>query len=102
MENKNELGRIYGSRISKSGKYLNLIVKAEFNGQDVYITCPVPLDDKKDKPRAEVGSMGHAAIYRIPVFADKATKKQEEKKPEDGTTIDAPLFVEGNPDNLPF
>lgn len=102
MEN-NELGRIYGSRISKSGKYLNLIIVATIEGKEVKITCPVKLERGNDesKPFAALESCnGKGKIYNLPVFEDKAKPKEAKTG---GDTIEAPLFVEGDPnEGLPF
>ena len=49
MENKkNELGNIYGSRISKNGKWLNLLIVSHIDGREVRITCPVKIKDDYD------------------------------------------------------
>ena len=105
MENKskNELGRIYGSRISKSGKYLNLIIAAAIEGKEIKITCPVRIvedyDGSNNKPVAQIG-MKSASIYDVPVFED-SKPKQEAKANED--TAKKPVFVQGDPnDGLPF
>lgn len=91
MEKQNELGRIYGSKISKSGKWLNLIIAANVNGEEVKITCPISLELREGKPSAEVGNIGKAVIYGIPVY--------EEKKAEQ-PNADAPLFQKG--EDTPF
>lgn len=111
MEHKNELGRIYGSRISNSGKYLNLIVAATINGEEVKITCPVALAENYDevggkKPYARlekactadgVQYIEKAVIANLPVYEDK---KPEAKA---GEGEKKPLFQQGEPqDDLPF
>ena len=85
MENKNELGHIYGSRISRNGKWLNLIIAAEINGEKHLITCPVKLGApyEGDKPVATIVSGdGCAMISQLRVFVDEKPK-QEEAKPDD-------------------
>ena len=86
MEEKNELGNIYGSRISQNGKWLNLLIVTHINGKEERITCPVRIADVcEDKPRAEIGegSQRFAAIYGIKVFEDKKPN-EEAAKAEDG------------------
>lgn len=85
QQKKNELGNIYGSRVSKNGKWLNLLIVTHTDGKEVRITCPIRLvedeDEKTDKPRAwlEKGidaegrehSEGRAVISNIRVYEDK-------------------------------
>lgn len=77
MENKkNTLGNIYGTRLSRNGKWLNLIITAEVNGEKVFITCPVRLEDDFKHPYAcEEAFDGKMAIHNLPLYADK--KPQE-------------------------
>lgn len=96
MENetkKNELGNIYGSRVSKNGKWLNLLIITHLNGQEVRITCPVRLAMEYDdvggkKPYAQlekactadgVEYIDKAVIANLPVYEDrKPTEEQAE------------------------
>lgn len=97
-EYQNELGKIYGSRISKSGKYLNLLIVSTINGKDCLITVPVAMYEQNNdggKPSAKyhlkalgVYDESKAMITYIPVYKDKA--KAEEQ------TLDI------NNDELPF
>lgn len=94
MENKTELGHLYGSRISKNGKWLNLSIVTNFNGQNIYITCPVRISEDEDdngngNPCASLimaqKANGEryaesASIDNIPVYAD--TKKKKEETPQ--------------------
>lgn len=84
-QKKNELGNIYGSRISKNGKWLNLLIVTHVGGQEVRITCPVRLADEYDevggkKPYARLEKACTAAgveyndkavIANLPVYEDK-------------------------------
>lgn len=82
MENKNELGHIYGARVSKSGKWLNLTIAAEINGEKHFITCPVHIvenyDGSNKKPIAQIG-LNSASVYDIPVYEDSKPKQDEAK-----------------------
>lgn len=82
MENKNELGHIYGARISKSGKWLNLTIAAEINGEKRFIVCPVrmPCNADATKPVAAVDET-RATISGIPVYED--AKQDNEAKADD-------------------
>ena len=83
MENeqkKNELGTIYGSRISKSGKWLNLLIVTHTDGHEVRITCPVRLEQFKDesKPFACLESCNSTAkIYNLPIYTDKKPTEEQ-------------------------
>lgn len=84
-QKKNELGNIYGSRISKNGKWLNLLIVTHVGGQEVRITCPVRLaadcDDaggKKPYARLEkactaegVEYIDKAVIANLSVYEDR-------------------------------
>lgn len=84
-QKKNELGNIYGSRISKNGKWLNLLIVTHVGGQEVRITCPVRLvadydeaGGKKPYARLEkactaegVEYIEKAVIANLPVYEDK-------------------------------
>ena len=79
MENKkNPLGNIYGSRLSKNGKWLNLTITAEINGEKVFITCPVHIADGHLQNKAyAVIVEGKATIADIPVYEDSKPKPEE-------------------------
>lgn len=97
MENKkNTLGNIYGSRLSRNGKWLNLIITAEVNGEKVFITCPVRIskdtdEDMGKKPYGVIEMscdaagnhypVGKAFIAGIPFYEDR--KPTEAKAVED-------------------
>ena len=95
MENKeqikNELGHIYGSRISKNGKWLNLIVTTIHNGENIRVTCPVRLSDYDDndgkpiaalvmaaRPNGERYPTGKVNILGVPVYEDVKPKQEQE------------------------
>ena len=90
-QKKNELGNIYGSRISKNGKWLNLLIVTHVDGKEIRITCPIRHGSEnrvKGKPVALTGfndsSTGlnttlRADILYIPVYDDvKPSKAQAE------------------------
>lgn len=77
---KNELGNIYGSRVSKNGKWLNLLIVTHVDGKETRITCPVRLEsaaDNPDEPRIKPIASTYtengrrARILNIPVYEDK-------------------------------
>ena len=74
-QKKNELGNIYGSRISKNGKWLNLLIVTHVGGQEVRITCPVRMNDdcKHAFAFTELDAEGatRASICHIPVYEDR-------------------------------
>lgn len=86
MENKTELGHLYGSRISKNGKWLNLSIVTTINGQTIYITCPIRMEENREdgkpfaqfhyksstelKPAAELDKTKAMLLY-IPVYEDR-------------------------------
>ena len=73
-QKKNELGNIYGSRVSKNGKWLNLLIVTHVGEQEVRITCPVRMESNKaeNKPFAAMESCNsRAKIYNLPVYEDK-------------------------------
>ena len=92
MENKkkNEIGNIYGSRISKSGKWLNLLIVTHIHGEEVRITCPVRIlqdEDEDKKPHAVIETAcdangshygtGKALIAGIPIYEDKKPSEEQ-------------------------
>lgn len=74
-QKKNELGNIYGSRVSKNGKWLNLLIVSNIGGREVRITCPVRLEDDCKHPFAftelDAGGATRASICHIPVYEDR-------------------------------
>lgn len=85
MENneyKNELGHVYGSRISKNGNWLNLTICTIINGVNYRITCPVRLENDGKKPFAEINE-NKASILNIPLYEDAKPKKEESADPFD-------------------
>lgn len=86
MEKEYKLGSIYGSRISKNGKWLNLTIVTEVNGEKRFIVCPVRLTDDLKHPFAftehDAEGATRATICHIAVYED-STPKQEEPADED-------------------
>ena len=82
---KNELGNIYGSRISKNGRWLNLFIVTIVKGEEVRITCPVRIEEISEKPHAQIGTAKprKATIYGIPVYDDVALPKEQKAADED-------------------
>lgn len=90
-QKKNELGNIYGTRISKNGNWLNLLIVTHINGQEVRITCPVrilkDMDEAPKKPHAiiemecDVNGIhhpnGNAMILGLPVYEDKKPTEEQ-------------------------
>ena len=80
---KNELGNIYGSRVSKNGNWLNLLIVTHVNGQETRITCPVRIAETSDKPHADIGTdtdtQRRASIYGIKVFEDRKPSEAQAK-----------------------
>lgn len=83
-QKKNELGNIYGSRVSKNGKWLNLLIVTRVGGEEVRVTIPVRLVDEDgaggEKPYARlekactaegVEYVGKAVIANLPVYEDR-------------------------------
>lgn len=75
---KNELGNIYGSRISKNGNWLNLIIVTTIKGEVTYITCPVRIEEISEKPHAQVsaGKERFATIYGLRIYEDRKEAEQ--------------------------
>lgn len=84
-----ELGNIYGSRMSKKGTYLNLLVLTTHNGEALTICVPVKINnDREGKPSACVDLVAcNASIERVKVFKGKDDSHEddshEEEIPED-------------------
>lgn len=79
-QKKNVVGNIYGSRISNTGRWLNLIVATKIDGKEVRITCPVKIVEVSEKPHAIMGLTGKTAtIYAIPVYDDVKPKEEPVK-----------------------
>lgn len=76
-QSKNELGNIYGSRVSKNGNWLNLLIITTHNGEKIKITCPVRIAYDENKPHANVDG-NHAIIENIPVYEDASPSKRED------------------------
>lgn len=81
---KTELGHIYSCRISKSGKYLNLIVSVNVGEEIAYVCVPVPFDgyEREGHPYAEKMDLkeGYAKILNLKVFNyEKPAEKPAEK-----------------------
>ena len=97
-QKKNELGHIYGSRISKNGNWLNLLIVSNINGQEVRLTCPVRIaededDFPTDKPRAVIEKACNAdgfhysdkaRLVNIPVYADNKPSEAQAAAEDDG------------------
>lgn len=94
-------GHFYGSRISKSGQYLNVYVVAEVNGQAIRVCIPTAFTDYpagQTKPFAVhqvVIGKHKGAVTNIPLFIDK--KKEEPKAEAKPEEKQAPLD-----DSIPF
>lgn len=87
-------GHFYGSRVSKSGQYLNVYVVAEVNGQAIRVCVPTSFQKREGKPYAFAKSTQAShkgAVADIPLFIDK--KKEEPKAEEKADCID---------DTIPF
>lgn len=76
-QTKNELGNIYGSRVSKNGNWLNILIITTHNGEKIKITCPVRIAYDERKPHANVEG-SHAIIKNIPVYEDVSSSKRED------------------------
>ena len=86
-QKKNELGNVYGSRVSKNGKWLNLLIVTHTDGKEVRITCPIRIAEDEDdfpidKPRAVIEKACDADGFQ---YSDKARivniRVYEDKKP---------------------
>ncbi len=71
-QKKNELGNVYGSRVSKNGKWLNLLIVTHTDGKEVRITCPIRLANNAEpsKPVATIDGK-KASISNIALYEDK-------------------------------
>ena len=112
MEN---LGRLYGSRISKKGNHLNLIILIEENGERRFINVPVQIDGKPPiklgKPIATIENEHwdeytdervpkQATISNIPIFLEEAKKEEAKPQYDDIHARNNAKLI--NNDNLPF
>jgi len=90
QQKKNELGNIYGSRVSKNGKWFNLLIVTHIDGREVRITCPVRLEENavEGKPYARVemactSEGDHYAdkgvIANVPVYEDRKPTEEQAK-----------------------
>ena len=88
-QKKNELGNIYGSRVSKNGKWLNLLIVSHIDGREVRITCPVRIAEDEDdfpidKPRVVIEKACNAEGFQ---YYDKARivniRVYEDRKPNE-------------------
>ena len=102
-------GHFYGSRVSKSGQYLNVYVVAEVNGKAIRVCVPTSFQKKEGKPYAVVVAdrkseyQGHELkgnVGGITLFP--AVKKEEPKAKEKGE--DPKEKGEDNPleETIPF
>lgn len=81
-------GHFYGSRVSKSGQYLNVYVVAEVNGKSIRVCVPTPFQKKEGKPYALDGAIqikNKGAVAGIPLFMEK---KKEDKPEEKQASLD--------------
>lgn len=105
MEKNYYVGHIYGARISKSGKWLNLTITTDVNGGKFFITCPVKIEDDYDdiagaeKPYARLEwtcdsegnrSIDKARVCNLRVYED-SKPKQEEAKADEAKADDLPF-----------
>lgn len=84
-------GHLYGSRVSKSGQYLNVYVVAEIDGKAIRVCVPTSFQKKEGKPYALIQSTKmprKGAVADIPLFTEK---KKEEKKEEPEDICDGPF-----------
>ena len=103
MENvKNELGNIYGSRISKNGKWLNLIIKATIEGKETFITCPVKICDIEEANGKPHAVLEYAKTYEGERYVERANiweiKVYQDKKPDEPKNEEKPVLD----DECPF
>lgn len=87
-------GHFYGSRVSKSGQYLNVYVVAEVNGKAIRVCIPTPFTDYpagQTKPFAVhqvVIGLRKGAVTNIPLFTEKKEAKPEAKPEEKQPQLD--------------
>lgn len=103
MENvKNELGNIYGSRISKNGNWLNLIIKVIIEGKETFITCPVKLADFEEANGKTHAGLEYARTSEGDYYIERANiwgiKVYQDKKPEEPKKEEKPVLD----DECPF
>ena len=88
-------GHFYGSRVSKSGQYLNVYVVAEVNGKSIRVCVPTKLEEAPSsgngKPYAVaqvVRASRKGAVTNIPLFTEKKEAKPEAKPEEKQAQLD--------------
>ena len=87
-------GHFYGSRVSKSGQYLNVYVVAEVNGQAIRVCVPTilkesPSETTKPYAVAQVLRLSRkGSVTNIPLFTEKKEAKPEAKPEEKQAPID--------------
>ena len=79
MEKNYNTGNIYGSFVSRSGKWLNLMVATAINGVKYFVCVPVKLGDLGEgrKPCATLCGDMLAKITNLPVYEMNAPKQEE-------------------------
>lgn len=92
------MGNLYGSRISKNGKWLNLQVKTKIGEKEYLVTCPVHISEDEDedtgkKPYAVIEKacdvngnhypVGKALIAGIPIYENAKSNAEEPIKPSE-------------------
>lgn len=89
---ENLVGNIYGSRVSKNGKWLNLIIAFKMNGEEKKITCPVKIDETEDKPFAIIKEINEDGLKRAVICGVKVYEdRKEPPKQEDAISDDLPF-----------
>ena len=79
-----ECGHVYGCRLSKNGKWLNLTIATKEDGEELRICVPICLEERDGKPNARIDEDGYAVIENLKVFKDEKPKAEEKKEePED-------------------
>ena len=94
-------GHFYGSRVSKSGQYLNVYVVAEVNGKAIRVCIPTSFQKKDGKPYAVViadrkseyqghelkGNVGGIALFQA-AKEDPKEKGEDPKEKGEGKHLD--------------
>ena len=71
------MGNIYGSRVSKNGKWLNVIITTTINGQIYRVSAPVRLGaGESGKLYAERTKTPYTAVIRDLRVFEKAEQQQ--------------------------